>query len=169
MVGDPPRQTSGGPLQSSLPVPPFTPQMVKPSVVPLKPTCVNSRNVPNRSTFGFWYTVPPCRRFLPGRSPGRSRGPPRPPAAMLHARIMPPRNPKMQDNFSAMLSSPRGNCYRRPITTASTTAAAPVRMTTRIVRHAARIHSSYRSPAAASTASRPPFVGVSSSHIPAPY
>lgn len=42
-----------GPPHSSFPVPPPIPQMVKPSVDPLKPTWVNSRNVPNRSTFGF--------------------------------------------------------------------------------------------------------------------
>jgi hypothetical protein len=43
--------------------------MVNPSVVPLNPTRVNSRNVPNRSTFGFWYTVPPCRRFCRAACP----------------------------------------------------------------------------------------------------
>lgn len=50
--GDPLRHGGeSGPPQSSFPDP--IPQMVKPSVVPLKPTWVNSRNVPNRSTFGF--------------------------------------------------------------------------------------------------------------------
>jgi hypothetical protein len=32
------------------------PQMVNPSVEPLNPTWVSSRNVPKRSTWGFWYT-----------------------------------------------------------------------------------------------------------------
>jgi hypothetical protein len=52
LAGDPLRHGRlFGPPQSSSPDP--MPQMVNPSVVPLKPTWVNSRNVPNRSTFGF--------------------------------------------------------------------------------------------------------------------
>lgn len=39
-----------------LPVPPFGPQTVTPSLAPVKPIRVSSRNVPNRSTLGVKYT-----------------------------------------------------------------------------------------------------------------
>lgn len=54
LTGEPSRHGGPpGPPQRLSPVPPLSPQMVNPSVVPLKPTWVNSRNVPNRSTRGF--------------------------------------------------------------------------------------------------------------------
>jgi hypothetical protein len=46
-------QPAGSLSLQSLPVAGESPQIVNPSDVPWKPTCVNSRNVPNRSTFGF--------------------------------------------------------------------------------------------------------------------